>query len=302
MNRAIGIATSLARAVALVAGITVLIFVLVRVVPGDVVDLIGIEGGLTEEMEAQMRAELGLDRSWIEQFGIWIGNVAQGDFGLSIRYHRPVTDLIARALPTTLQLAALGFSFGFVLGVGAAVAAVVWPRSFAPGLVHALNVWSIAVPTFCAGLVAIFVFVLWLDWMPLIGNMVLAALILGIDIAGQLAKPLHEDLKETLGATYVKTARAKGVPPLAVVWRHVLPNSISVLLAMSGIVLAGVVGGTITMELLFGLPGLGKLALDSVLGRDYPAIQAVGFLLAVSVVAVNAVMDITARLVDPRLR
>lgn len=302
MRAPVSLAAALGRAILLVLGITVLIFVLVRVVPGDVVDLLGIEGGLTQAMQDQMREELGLDRGWGAQFLIWVQNLAAGELGLSIRYHRPVEDLIARALPTTLQLAAMAFSFGFVLGVGAAVAAVVWPRSLAPALVHGLNVWSIAVPTFCAGLLAIFIVVLWLGWMPLLGNVWLAALILGIDIAGQLAKPLHEDLKETVGATFVKTARAKGISPFEVVWRHVLPNSLSVLLAISGIVLAGIVGGTITMELLFGLPGLGKLALDSVLGRDYPVIQAVALLLAISVVIVNAAMDVTARLIDPRLR
>ncbi|XWN31297.1 MAG: ABC transporter permease [Devosia sp.] len=299
--RALPVLAGLLRAAGLVIGITLLIFLFVRVVPGDVVDLVGIEGGLTDAMKEEMRQELGLNQSLGRQFVLWVGQLVQGDFGLSIRYHRPVSDLIERALPTTLQLAALSFSVGLVLGVGAAVAAVAWPRSIWPSVVQALNVWSIAVPTFCAGLLLIFVFVLWLGWMPLLGNMVLASIILGVDVAGQLTKPLHEDLKETLNATFVKTARAKGIRPILVIWRHVLPNSLSVLLSLSGLVLAGLVGGTITMELLFGLPGLGKLALDSVLGRDYPAIQAVAVVLAVSVVVVNALVDLLARLIDPRL-
>lgn len=299
--RALPVLAGLLRAAGLVVGITLLIFLFVRVVPGDVVDLVGIEGGLTDAMKEEMRQELGLNQSLGRQFVLWVGQLVQGDFGLSIRYHRPVSDLIERALPTTLQLAALSFSIGLVIGVGAAVAAVAWPRSIWPSVVQALNVWSIAVPTFCAGLLLIFVFVLWLGWMPLLGNMVLASIILGVDVAGQLTKPLHEDLKETLNATFVKTARAKGIRPILVIWRHVLPNSLSVLLSLSGLVLAGLVGGTITMELLFGLPGLGKLALDSVLGRDYPAIQAVAVVLAVSVVVVNALVDLLARLIDPRL-
>ncbi|MEM8852769.1 MAG: ABC transporter permease [Pseudomonadota bacterium] len=299
--REVAALAGLLRAAGLVVGITLLIFLFVRVVPGDVVDLVGIEGGLTDAMKEEMRQELGLNQSLGQQFVLWVGQLAQGDFGLSIRYHRPVADLIARALPTTLQLAALSFTIGLVLGVGAAVAAVTWPRSVWPSVVQALNVWSIAVPTFCAGLLLIFVFVLWLGWMPLLGNLWLASIILGVDVAGQLTKPLHEDLKETLNATFVKTARAKGIRPILVIWRHVLPNSLSVLLSLSGLVLAGLVGGTITMELLFGLPGLGKLALDSVLGRDYPAIQAVAVILAVSVVMVNALVDLLARLIDPRL-
>ncbi len=301
-SRFLMIAASALRALLLVLGITVLIFVLVRVVPGDVVDLLGIEGGLTEEAKQQMRQELGLDRSQAEQLLIWLGRVAQGELGLSIRFQRPVADLIVRALPTTLTLAFWSFVIGLTLAIGVAVAAVIWPRSPLPALVNAINVWSIAMPTFCAGILAILVFVLWLDWMPLLGNMVLPCVIIGIDVAGQIVKPLHEDLKETATAQFVRTAHAKGLGRAAIVWRHILPNSLSVVIALSGLVLTGLVGGTITMEVLFGLPGIGKLALDSVLGRDYPTIQAVAVLLAASVVAINAVTGIVARLLDPKLR
>lgn len=301
-SRVLMIGGSALRALLLVLGITVLIFVLVRVVPGDVVDLLGIEGGLTEEAKQQMRQELGLDRSQAEQLLIWLGRVAQGELGLSIRFQRPVADLIVRALPTTLTLAFWSFVIGLTLAIGVAVAAVIWPRSPLPALVNAINVWSIAMPTFCAGILAILVFVLWLDWMPLLGNMILPCVIIGIDVAGQIVKPLHEDLKETATAQFVRTAHAKGLGRAAIVWRHILPNSLSVVIALSGLVLTGLVGGTITMEVLFGLPGIGKLALDSVLGRDYPTIQAVAVLLAASVVAINAVTGIVARLLDPKLR
>lgn len=301
-NRLVMIGFSALRAILLVLGITVLIFVLVRVVPGDVVDLLGIEGGLTEDAKQQMRQELGLDRSQAEQLLIWLGRVAQGELGLSIRFQRPVADLILRALPTTLALAFWSFVIGLTLAIGVAVAAVIWPRSPLPALVNAINVWSIAMPTFCAGILGILVFVLWLGWMPLLGNMILPSLIIGIDVAGQIVKPLHEDLKETATAPYVRTAHAKGLGRAAIVWRHILPNSLSVVIALSGLVLTGLVGGTITMEVLFGLPGIGKLALDSVLGRDYPTIQAVAVLLAASVVIINAATGIVARLLDPRLK
>jgi peptide/nickel transport system permease protein len=285
----------------LILGISVLVFFLVRVIPGDVVDVLGGDAGLTEEMQASLREELGLTLSWPAQFAGWVGGALTGEFGLSLRFHRPVTDLIAHALPTTLTLSLYSFVLGLGLGIGVAVAAVLWPSSPFPALVNILNVWSIAMPTFCAGLIGVLIFVLWLEWMPLLGNMLIPSLVIGVDIAGQIAKPLHEDLKETLSANFVRTARAKGLTPVRIVARHVLPNSLAVVLALSGIILAGLVGGTITMEVVFGLPGIGKLALDSILGRDYPLIQAVVLFLALSVVVINALTDLTARLIDPRL-
>lgn len=302
MRPARRIAAAAARAIGLIAGIAVLIFVLVRAIPGDVVDVLGAEGGLTEAMKAEMRAEMGLSASWAEQFLAWAGRALEGDLGHSLRFNRPVIDLILHALPVTLTLAAWSFAAGLTLGVGVAAAAAVWPRSPVAGLVDALNVWSIAMPTFCVGIAGIFVFVLWLGWMPLLGNMVLPVAIIGIDVAGQIVKPLHEDIRETGTALFVRTARAKGLSRARVVLRHVLPNSLTVALALSGVVLGGLVGGTITMEVLFGLPGIGKLALDAVLGRDYPLIQGVVVLIAGGVVLVNFLTDAAARLVDPRLR
>lgn len=291
----------LARALGLILGIAVLVFLLVRVIPGDVVDVMNREGGLTEAQAAEIRAELGLAASLPAQFLAWTGQALQGDLGLSLRFRRPVADLILHALPVTLWLTAMSFAVGLVLGVGAALAAILRPVPSA-GLVHGLNLWSIAVPTFCAGLGAILVFVLWLGWLPLLGNYWLPTLIVGVDIAGQLAKPLHEDLKESLSANFIRTARAKGVHPVWIVWRHLLPNALTVVLALSGVILAGLIGGTLTMEVLFGLSGIGKLALDSVLGRDYPLIQAVVVVLASAVVLINALTEATARWLDPRLR
>ena len=289
-----------AKSLGLVAGIIVLVFLLVRVIPGDIVDVLATEGGLTEEMKTEMRREMGLSGSWAGQLTVWIGRAVHGDLGLSLRFHRPIDGLIRHALPVTLKLAFWSFLVGLALGGGAAVGAFLHPRSPLARLVDVLNVWSIAVPTFCAGLAAILLFVIKLGWMPLLGNMALPVLIIGIDVAGQIAKPLHEDLKETATATYVRTAYAKGLSRTRVILFHILPNSLSVVLALSGVILAGLFGGTITMEVLFGLPGLAKLALDSVLGRDYPLIQAVILFMAVSVVLINYLMDGLAVLIDPR--
>ena len=299
-NRLLTLLQETAKALALIIGITILVFMLVRVIPGDVVDLMAVEGGLTEQMMTELRDEMGLSGSWLEQLTLWVAHAVQGDLGLSLLFQRSIADLILHALPVTLKLAFWSFVVGFLLGCAAAVGAFLRPDSIFAWLVNALNVWSIAVPTFCAGIGCIMLFVIWLGWMPLLGNMFLPVLIIGVDVAGQIAKPLHEDLKETSTATYVRTAYAKGLTRTRVILFHILPNSLSVVLALSGVILAGLVGGTITMEVLFGLPGIAKLALDSVLGRDYPLVQAVILFMALAVVIINYLMDGVAILIDPR--
>ena len=300
MTLLLTVLSHVARALLLVAGITVLIFVLVRVVPGDVIDVLAIEGGLTEAQAEAMRADLGLTASWFDQFRAWCIGALQGDLGESLRFRVPAADLLLHAVPTTLQLAGASLLFGFLLAVTVALLATLWPRSLFVWLVDALNIWSIAVPTFCSGLIAILVFSLWLGWLPVLGNFIVPVIILGIDAAGQIVKPLHEDLKELGTAAYIRTARATGLHPLRIVALHVLPAAAPVLIAMTGLVSASFIGGALTMEVLFGLPGVGSLAFNAINGRDYPLIQAVVLFLAVSVVLINFATDLAQRFIDPR--
>lgn len=283
-----------------IVAISACVFVLVRVVPGDVVDFLGVQGDLDAAGQAKLRQELGLDRPLVLQFLDWGARALGGDFGRSLRFREPVVAMMARAAGATLQLAALSLAIGLVVGVALAVAATIWPRRWLDGLVDALNVWSIAIPTFCVGLGLILLFSIWLRWMPVLGNLPAAALVIGLDIAGQIVKPLREDLRETMAASHVRAARARGVPPARLVLRHVLPHSLSVLIALSGLILAGLIGGAVTVEVLFGLPGIGSLALDAIRGRDYPLVQAVVVVLAASILIVNALSQALLRLIDPR--
>jgi peptide/nickel transport system permease protein len=277
----------------LLAGIAIAVFLLIRIVPGDVVDSMALEGSLDDEAIAALRAELGLDAGTMTQFRIWASRALIGDFGNSLRFDRPASELILAALPTTLGLAALALAAGLVLGIVMAAAAALWPGSAMPSLVEILNLWSIALPTFCVGLAAILVFSVWLGWLPVIGQWLSPVLILAVDIAGQVAKPLHEDLKEAGTASHIRTAR---------VLRHLLPNALTTVVALGGLILAGLIGGALTMEVLFGLPGLGTLAYQAISGRDYPVIQAVVLVFAVGVVMVNWAADAIQRSLDPRLR
>ena len=286
----------------LLAGIAIAVFLLIRIVPGDVVDSMALEGSLDDEAIAALRAELGLDAGTLTQFRIWASRALIGDFGNSLRFDRPASELILAALPTTLGLAALALAAGLVLGIVMAAAAALWPGSAFPSLVEILNLWSIALPTFCVGLAAILVFSVWLGWLPVIGQWLSPVLILAVDIAGQVAKPLHEDLKEAATASHIRTARAKGLSPARIVLRHLLPNALTTVVALGGLILAGLIGGALTMEVLFGLPGLGTLAYQAISGRDYPVIQAVVLVFAAGVVMVNWATDAIQRSLDPRLR
>jgi len=302
MSTLLPAALGLLRQALLLAGIAVTVFLLIRIVPGDVVDAMALEGNLDDEAIAALRADLGLDAGALVQLRIWAGRALVGDFGDSLRFDRPAAELILAAAPTTIGLAALALAFGLALGIALATAAVLWPRSILPGLVEALNLWSIALPTFCVGLAAILVFSVWLGWLPVMGQWLSPVIILGIDIGGQIAKPLHEDLKETATAAHIRTARAKGLSPARIVLRHLLPNALTTVVALSGLILAGMIGGALTMEVLFGLPGLGTLAYQAISGRDYPVIQAVVLVFAAGVVVVNWLADVAQRALDPRQR
>jgi len=294
-------ATYLARQLLNIVIISFAVFLLVRAVPGDVTDFYAARGDYDAQALASMRGELGLNESLPHQFGRWVDNAVRGDLGTSMRYGTPASDMIINALPGTLLLAGAGLLFGLAVGVGLAVLSLAAPRSGAAALVEAVNVWSIAVPTFCTGVLGILVFSIWLHWLPIRGQMLLPVVILGLDIAGQIAKPLYEELRETANAGFIRTARAKGLSPWRIAWRHILPNSLSVVIALAGVILSGLIGGTLTMEALFSLPGLGSLTLDAIRGRDYPVIQSAVMLIATFVVIANMLTAILHRWADPRL-
>jgi peptide/nickel transport system permease protein len=281
--------------------VVLVVFLLVRTIPGDAIDVLGIEGDLTEEEMEDRRAELGLDRPWIVQFHRWAAAAAIGDLGLSLRFNRPVSEMLLFAAPSTLTLAALSLALGLTLALVLAVGAAVFPGGGFAALVQAVNVWSIAVPTFVVGLASILVFSVWLGWLPVRGQLLSPVLILGIDIAGQIAKPLHEELKEVAASPFIRTARAKGLGRLVIVLRHVLPNAAGVLASVTGLVLGGLVGGALTMEVLFGLPGLGTIAFQAIAGRDYPVVQSVIVVFALGVIAANLAADLAHRAADPRV-
>ncbi|MNJ15930.1 Glutathione transport system permease protein GsiC [compost metagenome] len=284
-----------------IAAISFIIFMLVRAVPGDITDYYSARGDYDTNALQAMRQQLGLDDSLAVQFVSWLKAALQGDLGQSMRFGTAVSGMLGDALPNSLLLSAAALSFGLLTGMAIAVLALAFPAWRLGKLLEGLNVWSIAVPTFCTGVIVILVFSVWLRWLPIRGQLLLPVIILGLDIAGQVVKPLYEELRTTMQAPFVRTARAKGLSNWRIAWRHVLPNSLSVLVAMSGVILGGLIGGTLTMEALFSLPGLGSLTLEAIHGRDYTVIQAAVMLLATFVVLVNIATAALQAWIDPRL-
>lgn len=282
------------------ACIVALTFFLCRVMPGDVVDVLGLEGGLSAEQQVEMRHQLGLDQPIAAQFLAWIGHALTGDFGRSLRFDQPVGNMLATALPVTLKLAGLSFAFGIGLALLLAIGATAFRSRLLDGLIDGVNIWSIAVPTFCAGFAGILVFSIWLGWLPVVGSLVLPVVIIGLDNAGQIVKSLREELKEAVMLPHVRTARAKGLSPWRIAVAHVLPAAAPIMLALSGLALGTLVAGSLTMEVLFSLPGIGSLTLNAIHGRDYPIILAAVTVIALALVFINMVVDILHGLIDPR--
>lgn len=299
---AANIGLDLLRALGVAVGIVVFTFFVIRMIPGDVVDVRGIEGSLTYSQQSAMREELGLNKPWLTQFIGWSGMILTGDLGQSARFARPIADLLGAVLPSTLLLGATALAIGIVVGVTVSVLAVLFPRSIFVPVVDFITIWSITVPTFSIGIMSLIVFAVWLGWIPAIGNFLVPALILGLDTAGSIAKALHEDMREVQASEFVRAARARGVSHARIVLRHILPNALTVTIAIIGLMLAGVFTGAITMEVVFGLPGLGTLTLQAIKGRDYAVVQAIIIWLGVTVIFANFVADTIRKLINPRLR
>ena len=279
--------------------ITFGLFLLFGAIPGDIVEVLAAAGDIDTAQAAAMRAELGLDRPAALRFLDWSSAALGGDLGTSQRFGQPVAPMLWEASQVTLQLGALSGAFGVALAFGLCLAQAAGSRA-ARRAVDVINLWSIAVPTFCVGVVALLLFSVWLGWLPAIGGMLAPVVILGIDNAGQIAKPLSEEVAEVAARPHVMAARARGLPPLWLARWHVLPLAAPVAVSLTGVMLAGLLGGTLTMELLFGLPGMGALVLNGIQGRDQPVVLAGLVAATLTIVLMNAMIAAAQAWLDPR--
>jgi peptide/nickel transport system permease protein/oligopeptide transport system permease protein len=286
--------------------VSFLIFLMVRLIPGDPALLIAGENA-TPELIASIRERLGLDRPLFVQYATYLGHLLRGDLGTSLRTHRPVAEEVAVRLPATLQLAiAAGLIFtvlGVLLGVAAGVGRGRWPDH----LVRVLSLVGVSSPGFWIGILLMLTFSLQLRLLPAAGRGTLAHVVLPAVTASLVgialvARLVRTSIIEILGEDYVRTAWAKGLARPAVVYRHVLLNALIPAVTILGLEFGALLGGLVVVESVFAWPGTGKLLIDAIRMRDYPVVQSLVLLFAFMLAIVNLLIDLLCGLLDPRIR
>jgi peptide/nickel transport system permease protein len=301
-------------AVPVLFGVSVLAFLLVRAVPGDTVTaLLGPYYG--QEQAAMLRQRYGLDRPLAAQYGIWIGRVVRGDLGESTFTSEPVTRAILDRLPVTLELMLLSMIFAVVVGVPLGIVGALRasrPAGYAAGL---FGLIGLSVPGFWLGTLCILLFSVSWRWVPSGGfvalsqglganlqSMAFPALSLGMAVCAVVMRMTRSSVLEVVRQDFVRTARAKGNRPIVVVVKHVLRNALVPVVTIIGLQAGYLLGGSVVIEQVFRLPGIGRLALQAINGRDYALLQGVILLVAAGFVVINLLVDVMYSLLDPRIR
>ena len=291
----------------LIIAVTTIVFVMLRVaLPGDPAQIMAGDRA-TPELIEQIRKNLGLDRPVIEQYFIFLRNFAQGDLGRSVKFREPVAGVIAKAFPFTATITFLSVTVGSTIGLVIGVITAVNQRTWIDNLGIVVSVFFYSIPTFWMGLMLILVFSVGLRMLPVQGigtwqHYVLPVATLGIGQSALIARLTRSSMIETLSADYIRTARAKGLRQRRVLISHALRNTMIPVITVIGLSVGGLLGGAVITESIFGLPGVGSLAIDAINNRDYPMIQGTVILVAASFVFVNLIVDIIYAFVDPRIR
>jgi peptide/nickel transport system permease protein len=296
----------LASAALAVLGVSTLVFLLIHLVPGDPVEAMLGEGASPADRGA-LRAALGLDRPLGIQYLDFLGGLVRLDLGDSLQSQRPVADLIGERIGPTLELATASLILALVIAIPLGVIAAQHRGTALDSAVTGFSLLGAAIPNFWLGPMLILGFSLWLGWTPVSGregwsSLVLPALTLGTGLAAVLARMVRGSVLEVLGEDYVRTARAKGLGPAAVLWRHALRNAWLPILTLVGLQLGALLGGAVITETVFSWPGIGSLLIDAIGQRDYPVVQGTVLVISVLYVGVNALTDLAYGWIDPRVR
>jgi ABC-type dipeptide/oligopeptide/nickel transport system permease component len=295
----------------LVAVLTV-VFVLIRVVPGDpTIVILGDQA--TAEARAELRAKLGLDRPILVQYAAFLGQVATGDIGRSLTTNRPIVEDVARVLPYTIELTLAALLIGTLLGVPLGVLAARNRDGVADWFARIVSLAGVSFPAFVSGILLLIAFAVELRWFPVIsaprtngigdrlGALVLPAFNLGLLMVAYVTRVTRSSMLKVLDEDYVRTARAKGASGNAVLWRHALRNALIPVITVIGLYLGVLIGNAVLTEIVFNRPGLGKLIVTALNQRDYALLQGLMVVCACAVVLANLLTDLTYGLVDPRI-
>ena len=287
-------------------GVSLLVFLIVHAIPGDpAVIAAGLEA--SPETVEQIRRNLGLDRPLPEQFVTFVSRAVRGELGTSIRTGAPVAEEIADRLPYTARLALWSVLLAAFIGVTAGLVSAVRHNGLVDHVVMSTTLVAVSTPSYWLALMLMLAFSLWLGLLPTIGattplHYVLPVVTLGLQSAGEVARMTRAALLDVLGEEYLRAARAKGVPETRVLVRHALANALVPVTAIIGLRFGGLLAGTVLVESVFAIPGVGRMMVDAVVARDFPMIQGGVLVVATLYVVVNAATDTLATLADPRLR
>lgn len=294
--------------------VTFLSFLLINIIPGDAVALmLGIDA--TPEKAAQLRAELYLDRPFIEQYARWLWDVVCGDLGTSISYHLPVTQVLGPRMTASFQMGLAALILSTLLGLIMGCIAAVNRGRAADNIISVLANIGISMPSFWLGIVMIYLFAMNLKWLPVQGytpfgenpalhirQMIMPVIVTAMGGMASLARQTRSSILETISLDFVRTARSKGLKEKSILIRHVMRNALIPILTLLGMQIRVLFGGVVLVENIFNVPGMGNLLVSSVNNRDIPMVQACVLVMAVVVVIANLLVDIAYGIVDPRIR
>ncbi|MEL6151858.1 MAG: ABC transporter permease [Chloroflexota bacterium] len=296
-----------------VLGVTFAVFSIIQLVPGDPARVIlGVQAN--DENVAALRERLGLNRPFLVQYVSWLGGVVRGDFGDSLITGQPVGPQIAQRLPATVQLAALSLIIGMLIAFPLGIISALNRGSPIDLVVSVISQVGVSIPDFWLGILLVLLFSLQLDWLPPSGydpisegfeawfeHMILPAVTAGVISGSIQTRFIRSAMLEVLQANYIRTARAKGLPEPTVVNRHALRNALISIVTIIGLQMTALFSAIVAVEIVFAFPGLGRLALDAVLDRDYPLVQGTVLTFAVMIAIINLIVDLLYFFLDPRI-
>jgi len=297
-------------------GVALVVFLLMRAIPGDVVTgLVGIGENISPERMAELRRIFGIDLPIHVQFGQWLGAALQGDLGSSLRTGRSISGDLALRFPVTVQLSFMSLAIALLLAVPLGILAARFRGRWPDYLGSAFVLVGLSVPSFFLGILLILLFSLRLGWLPPAGyvpfledpgenlrRMILPSLSLGLILAAATTRIMRSAMLEILNRDYVRTARAKGLSEGVVTLRHALRNALIPVVTVVGLQFGSLLGGTVIIEQVFSIPGIGRFALEGINLRDYPVVQGAVLVIAGAFVFVNLLVDVLYALIDPRVR
>lgn len=300
-------------AVGVIFGVTLAVFMIVQLIPGDPARVsLGIQA--TEENVEIRRERMGLNRPIVEQYISWVTDAAQGDFGDSLITGQSVSDQIVQRLPATLQLAGFALIIGIAIAFPLGIVSAMYPNSAIDFFASIVSQVGVAIPDFWLSILLVLLFSSTLGWLPPSGytpitedfgdwlsHMILPALTAGLISASIQTRFIRSAMLEVLGENYIKTARAKGLSQRVVITKHALRNALITIVTILGLQVTALLSAVVVIEIVFNLPGLGRLALDAVLDRDYTLLQGSVFIMAFLVTLINLVIDLTYYFLDPRI-